>query len=162
MHDLNVQLNTVPKSELIGRSTGICGMLQEVHQRPTSDVNRTPVPSDFISEVGSSLREARCVRCSLRYSARFACIFKRVLVNLMLVVVDGPTQNTSAFLWTSVTSARFPVPPPVRWRVLSQCSPASKTILSMTILNGMSQTIVMAVKSLELPASGHLAPFSRS
>lgn len=51
MHDLNAQLNTVPKSELVGRSASICSMLQEVQQRPTSDVNRTPVAADFISEV---------------------------------------------------------------------------------------------------------------
>jgi hypothetical protein len=99
MHDLNVQLNTVPKSELIGRSTGICGMLQEVHQRPTSDLNRTPVPSDFISEVGSLLREARCVLSKLCYSAgwaRLAIRFKRALSDLNPVVVDGPTVDTLA------------------------------------------------------------------
>lgn len=57
MHDLNNQLNTVPPSELVGRSASMCGMLQEVQQRPTSDLNRTPVPTDFISEVSFQLAQ---------------------------------------------------------------------------------------------------------
>ncbi|XP_024391968.1 uncharacterized protein [Physcomitrium patens] len=51
LHELDQQLNSIPKSDLIAQEPNMSRMLQDIRTRNFSDISRTPIPPEFISEV---------------------------------------------------------------------------------------------------------------
>jgi tripartite motif-containing protein 37 len=51
LHELDQQLNSIPKSDLIAQEPHMSHMLQGIQTRTFSDISPTPISPDFTSEV---------------------------------------------------------------------------------------------------------------
>ncbi|KAG0579097.1 hypothetical protein KC19_4G072900 [Ceratodon purpureus] len=51
LHELDQQLNSIPKSDLIAQEPNMSRMLQDIRTRTFSDISRTPISPEFTSEV---------------------------------------------------------------------------------------------------------------
>ncbi|KAG0590375.1 hypothetical protein KC19_1G094600 [Ceratodon purpureus] len=61
LHELDQQLNSIPKSDLIAQEPNMSRMLQDIRNRTFSDISRTPIPPEFTSEVVPSYEHGELI-----------------------------------------------------------------------------------------------------